>query len=71
MKKALITGITSQDGCPACAADLAEAILAIAKQVNERYDIAWGNYHFCGAGETTWHGLQRRYLNWQGNTIRF
>ena len=71
MKKALITGITSQDGCPACAADLAEAILAIAKQVNERYDIAWGNYHFCGAGETTWHGFAEKIFELAGQYDSF
>jgi len=52
--------VADQYGCPTCAADLAEAILTIAKKINEKHDCAWGTYHFCGAGETTWHGFAEK-----------
>ncbi len=52
--------VADQYGCPTCAADLAEAVLTIAKQINERHDCAWGTYHFCGAGETTWHAFAEK-----------
>jgi len=59
-EKEILRVVADQYGCPTCAADFAEAILTIAKQINERHDIAWGTYHFCGAGETTWHGFAEK-----------
>ena len=46
------------EGCPTTAADLADAILAIAGRLREgwRDDYA-GVFHAAGSGETTWHGL--------------
>ena len=52
--------VSDQYGCPTYAGDLAEAILTIAKQIGERRDIAWGTYHHCGKGETTWHGFTEK-----------
>ena len=71
MKKALITGITGQDGCSTYAVDFVKAILTIAKQINERHDIAWGTYHFCGAGETTWQGFAEKIFELTGQYDSF
>ena len=50
--------VADQRGCPTTAADLADAILAMAARLREgwRDDYA-GVFHAAGAGETTWHGL--------------
>jgi dTDP-4-dehydrorhamnose reductase len=50
--------VADQRGCPTTAADLADAILAIAARLGEgwRDDYA-GVCHAAGSGETTWHGL--------------
>jgi dTDP-4-dehydrorhamnose reductase len=47
--------VADQYGCPTYAADLAEAILAIAAKHREGRQIAWGTYHYCGSGVTNWH----------------
>jgi dTDP-4-dehydrorhamnose reductase len=55
--KETIRVVADQWGCPTSAADLAGAILRVADQINERADIQWGIYHFCGDGITSWHGF--------------
>jgi dTDP-4-dehydrorhamnose reductase len=52
--------VADQYGCPTYAADLAEAILSIADHFGEGHDIAWGTYHYCGKGQTTWHGFAEK-----------
>jgi dTDP-4-dehydrorhamnose reductase len=48
--------VTDQRGCPTGAADIADAIFAIAHQlVIERRGDVWGTYHFAGTGPTTWY----------------
>jgi dTDP-4-dehydrorhamnose reductase len=47
--------VSDQFGCPTSATDLAAAILAIAEHVFKASQPAWGTYHFCGGGITTWH----------------
>jgi len=49
--------VADQYGCPTYAADLAEAVLQIASHIAEKSTIAWGTYHYCGRGVTTWHGF--------------
>jgi dTDP-4-dehydrorhamnose reductase len=49
--------VDDQIGSPTCAADLAEAILAIACRCDRPPPIPWGTYHYCGRGETSWFGL--------------
>jgi dTDP-4-dehydrorhamnose reductase len=51
--------VADQHGCPTAAADLASAILAIARRIetNGWDDARSGIFHAAGAGETTWHGL--------------
>lgn len=47
--------VADQYGCPTGAADLAGAILAMAKKIITGDKIRWGTYHYCGEGTTTWH----------------
>jgi dTDP-4-dehydrorhamnose reductase len=50
--------VADQHGCPTAAADLARAILAIAGRLtNDPPTEAFGVFHACGAGPTTWHGF--------------
>ena len=56
-EKEVLRVVADQYGCPTYAVDLAEAILAIAVQIGEELNIAWGTYHYCGRGVTTWHGF--------------
>jgi dTDP-4-dehydrorhamnose reductase len=50
--------VADQRGCPTGAADIAEAIFGIARQLLlERRGDAWGTYHFAGRGSTTWYGF--------------
>ena len=51
--------VADQQGCPTAANDLAAAILAIARRIEDDGwdDAKAGVFHAAGAGETTWHGL--------------
>lgn len=49
--------VDDQHGAPTAADALAAAILDIAARLQARADIAWGTYHLCGGGSTTWHGF--------------
>jgi dTDP-4-dehydrorhamnose reductase len=62
-EKEVLSVVADQYGCPTYAADLAEAILAIADQINKGRDITWGTYHYCGKGVTTWHGFAEAIFN--------
>ena len=48
--------VDDQRGSPTGSADIAEAILGIARRVAAD-ESAWGTYHFAGAGVTSWHGF--------------
>ncbi len=50
--------VNDQRGCPTSAAELASAVLTICRKIheNDNFD-AWGAYHFCDKGETTWYGF--------------
>jgi len=54
-EKEVIKVVSDQYGCPTCAADLAKAVVDISKQITQNPKIAWGTYHYCGLGTTTWH----------------
>ena len=54
-EKEIIKVVSDQYGCPTCAADLAEAVMDISEQITPNLEIAWGTYHYCGLGITTWH----------------
>ena len=49
--------VADQWGCPTYAADLAGAVLKIAGLYLSGNRVSWGTYHYCGAGETSWHGF--------------
>jgi len=49
--------VADQYGCPTGAADLAGAILTMAKKIIAGDKIRWGTYHYSGEGTTTWHGF--------------
>lgn len=49
--------VADQFGCPTFAADLAEAVLMIAACYRDGGETAWGTYHYCGEGSTSWHGF--------------
>ncbi len=55
--------VSDQMGCPTCAADLAEAILIMADAIRTKENIAWGTYHYCGKGITSWHGFAQAILD--------
>ena len=57
--RTVIRVVADQWGCPTSAADLAEAILAIAAQLSGN---RWGTYHYCGEGATTWHTFAEAIL---------
>ncbi len=53
--------VADQKGCPTTAADLADAILAVAARIEADgwQDRFAGVFHAAGTGWTTWHGLAR------------
>ncbi len=56
--------VDDQQGCPTSAADLAQAIEAIALRLEQGAGsiLPWGLYHYCGQGVTTWYGFAREIL---------
>ncbi|UCD78384.1 MAG: dTDP-4-dehydrorhamnose reductase [Desulfobacterales bacterium] len=58
-EKEQIQVVSDQYGSPTSAADLAAAILSLAEMFRQRRAIAWGTYHYCGAGIVSWHGFAR------------
>ncbi len=48
--------VDDQWGSPTHAADLAMAVLTVAARIRVRR-VSWGTYHYCGGGETSWHGF--------------
>jgi len=61
-EKELIQVVADQHGSPTSACDLAEAILNICRQIENRRAINWGTYHYCGQGITTWHEFAETIL---------
>jgi len=45
--------VSDQIGCPTSAQDIADTLLAIARDPGER----WGTYHFVNAGQASWYDL--------------
>jgi len=54
--------VADQHGSPTSALDLAEAILIICGQIENRRTIDWGTYHYCGQGITTWYEFAEAIL---------
>ncbi|MFO8085835.1 MAG: dTDP-4-dehydrorhamnose reductase, partial [Desulfobacterales bacterium] len=55
MQKDTIKVVSDQYGCPTCAADLADAVLVIAKALIKKTPQKHCLYHYCGKGITTWY----------------
>ncbi len=50
--------VADQRGCPTSAADLADAVLAVAARLQAGWRAEFGGvFHAAGTGEATWHGL--------------
>ena len=47
--------VSDQFGSPTSAADLAETVLTIGRQIQNSIKIDWGTYHYSGLGTATWH----------------
>lgn len=56
-EREVVRVVADQYGCPTYAADLADAILVIAKQIGDGAQEKWGTYHYCGRGDTSWYGF--------------
>jgi len=68
--------VADQYGCPTAAADIAAALITIARQIGQG-SADWGTFHFAGAGSTSWHGmaeeivrLAERFGAWPGASRR-
>jgi dTDP-4-dehydrorhamnose reductase len=61
-EKKTLKVVADQFGSPTSAADLAETILIITRQIASPDKHLWGTYHFCGAGITSWHGLAEKII---------
>ncbi len=59
-EKETLRVVDDQHGCPTDAADLAEAILLIARQIQENRQVPWGTYHYCGKGRTSWYEFAKK-----------
>jgi dTDP-4-dehydrorhamnose reductase len=52
--------VADQRGCPTAASDIARACFEIANRCAlQRQRVAYGTYHFAGAGEATWFEFAR------------
>ncbi len=70
-EKKIIKVVSDQYGCPTCAADLAEAVVDISKQITQNPKIFWGTYHYCGLGITTWHKFAKAIFEIAGQYQNF
>ncbi|MFZ2956183.1 MAG: dTDP-4-dehydrorhamnose reductase [Candidatus Ozemobacteraceae bacterium] len=59
----LLRIVADQHGCPTSAHDLAHALLLMAERISTGQSVAWGTYHYCDAGETTWHRFTTRIVD--------
>lgn len=65
-EREVVQVVEDQYGCPTCAADLAEAILAIEAYLREERGSIWGTYHYCGKGATTWYDFAEKIFDLAG-----
>jgi dTDP-4-dehydrorhamnose reductase len=54
--------VADQRGCPTAAADIASALMAIARKI-EQGAASWGTFHFAGAGSASWHGFAEQIFD--------
>ena len=65
----LVRVVADQYGSPTYAGDLADAILDIAVLIRKGGPIPWGTYHYCGKGETSWHGFAEKIFELAGQHV--
>jgi dTDP-4-dehydrorhamnose reductase len=53
--------VADQQGCPTAAADIASALIVIAREI-ESGSQKWGTFHFASAGTTSWHGFANEII---------
>lgn len=70
-EKDILRVVADQSGCPTIAADLAEAVLEVVRQIEKNEAVEWGTYHYCGAGKTTWHGFAEAIFEIAGQYEKF
>jgi dTDP-4-dehydrorhamnose reductase len=71
-EREILKVVDDQRGSPTHAADLAGAVLTIATQVRDKpAPVPWGTYHFCGGGETSWHGFAVKIFELAGHREAF
>jgi dTDP-4-dehydrorhamnose reductase len=58
--------VDDQYGSPTWAADLAAAILEIARQIRRAETAPWGTYHYSGQGAVTWYGFAAKIFELAG-----
>ena len=63
--------VSDQYGCPTFVADLADAVLEMAKQAENKVSVPWGTYHYCGKGKTTWHAFAETIFKIAGRHEEF
>jgi dTDP-4-dehydrorhamnose reductase len=64
--------VADQHGCPTSTVDLSRALAEIIRRILDNpQSIGWGTYHFCGKGETSWHGFARAILEIAGEREAF
>jgi dTDP-4-dehydrorhamnose reductase len=60
--KKVIQVVADQYGSPTNAADLAQAILAVERNLQKGSKNCWGTYHYCGQGVITWHNFAGKIM---------
>ena len=61
-EKTTLRVVADQFGSPTSAADLANAVLTIARKISASEKNYWGTYHYCCKGITTWHALAEKII---------
>jgi dTDP-4-dehydrorhamnose reductase len=57
-EKEEIRVVADQKGCPTWTGDLSDALVTLVQRIDKgSSEVAWGTYHFCGAGKTSWYEL--------------
>ena len=62
-EKQTLPVVSDQFGSPTSASDLAETALTIARRCFQKLPVAWGTYHFCNQGVTTWYLFAREIFD--------
>lgn len=60
--KKVVQVVADQFGSPTNAADLARAILTVARHLKKSPDAHWGTYHYCGLGVITWYAFAEKIM---------